>query len=144
MSNILLIGYDGSDGAQRAVKFAAECARAADDRLIITHIIEWSPYSFHTLQELEERHKRREEELDRARSQIVEPLMQQLQTQGVTAECVVRHGQVTEMLVSIAQEKGASQMIVGRRGHSNLKELLFGSVASNLVQIAPVPVTVVP
>jgi nucleotide-binding universal stress UspA family protein len=144
MSNTLLVGYDGSDGARRAVRFAAQCARVAGDRVIIAHVIEWSPYSFHTLQELEERHKRREEELERARGQIVEPLMQELQTQGTTTECMVRHGQVPEVLVNLAQEQGASQLIVGRRGHSKLQALLFGSVASNLVQISPVPVTVVP
>lgn len=144
MSNTLLIGYDGSDGAQRAVRFAVQCGKASGDRLLIAHVIEWSPYSFHTVDELEQRHKRREEELDRARSQIVEPILQQLQTQGATVECMVRHGQVTETLVNLAKEENVGQIIVGRRGHSKLQALLFGSVASNLVQMSPVPVTVVP
>jgi nucleotide-binding universal stress UspA family protein len=34
--------------------------------------------------------------------------------------------------------------VVGRRGQSTIATLLFGSVAGTLVQIAPVPVTVVP
>ena len=33
---------------------------------------------------------------------------------------------------------------IGRRGLSRLQTMLFGSVAGSLVQISPVPVTVVP
>ena len=35
-------------------------------------------------------------------------------------------------------------VVVGRRGHSRVHALLFGSTPGNLIQIATVPVTVVP
>ncbi|MGI9354178.1 MAG: universal stress protein [Rhizobiaceae bacterium] len=35
-------------------------------------------------------------------------------------------------------------MVVGRRGQSGIKNLIFGSVAGNLIQTSPVPVVVVP
>ena len=57
---------------------------------------------------------------------------------------MVRHGHAAEVLAGLAQELGASQVFVGRRGQSSITSLLFGSVAGTLVQIAPVPVTVVP
>ena len=49
-----------------------------------------------------------------------------------------------EVLSGLAGEKGACQIFIGRRGLSRVQSLLFGSVAGTLVQISPVPVTVVP
>jgi nucleotide-binding universal stress UspA family protein len=68
----------------------------------------------------------------------------QLQTAGLEVEGVVRHGHAAEVLAGLAKEFGTSQIVVGRRGQSTIATLLFGSVAGTLVQIAPVPVTVVP
>ena len=60
----------------------------------------------------------------------------------VTSE--VCHGHAPEILCQKADELGASQIYIGRRGRSSMERLLFGSVASSLVQTSPVPVTVVP
>jgi nucleotide-binding universal stress UspA family protein len=57
---------------------------------------------------------------------------------------MVRHGHPAQVLVDVAREVGAEQLYIGRRGVSTLSALLFGSVAGSLVQISPVPVTVVP
>ena len=57
---------------------------------------------------------------------------------------MVRHGHVAEALSSLAEERGVTQIFTGRRGRSRLAALIFGSVASTLVQVATVPVTVVP
>ena len=144
MSESILVGYDDSEGGQRAVDCAAEFARAKGVPLVVAHVIEWSPYTFHTVQELEERHKRREEELVRARAQLLKPVTDRLSSQGLSVESEIRHGHASETLVSIAQEKGATHIFIGRRGVSKVKSMLFGSVSGSLVQIAPVPVTVVP
>ena len=59
-------------------------------------------------------------------------------------EGVVRHGHAAQVLSDLAGETGADQIFIGRRGLSKLQALLFGSVAGSLVQISPVPVTVIP
>jgi nucleotide-binding universal stress UspA family protein len=144
MSDSFLIGVDGSAGSRRAVEFAAAHARAAGARVVAAHVIEWSPFTFNTPEENEQRHRRREEELARAHSQVLDPLVSELRAGGLEAEGVVRHGHAAEVLAGLAQELGVSQVFVGRRGHSTIANLLFGSVAGTLVQVAPVPVTVVP
>ena len=144
MSDRFLIGVDGSAGSRRAVEFAAAQARAAGARVVAAYVIEWSPFTFNTPEENEQRHRRREEELARARAQVLDPLVSELQTAGLEVEGLVRHGHPAEVLAGLAQELGASQIFVGRRGQSKIASLLFGSVAGTLVQIAPVPVTVVP
>jgi nucleotide-binding universal stress UspA family protein len=144
MSDALLVGIDGSDCCRRAVDFAAVRAKASNEKLVVAYVIEWSPYSFNTPEENELRHKRREEEIDRARSSVLDPLVAELSAAGIEVEGVVRHGHAAEVLSGLADEVGASQIFVGRRGGSRLSNMLFGSVAGSLVQISPVPVTIVP
>ena len=144
MSDRFLIGVDGSASSHRAVALAADHAKAAGARLLVAHVIEWSPFTFNTPEENEQRHRRREEELERARTQVVDPLVSELEAAGREVEGVVRHGHPAEVLAGLASELGAGQIFVGRRGQSRIASLLFGSVAGTLVQIAPVPVTVVP
>lgn len=144
MSLVFLVGVDCSNCGGRALKYAADRTSVKDARLIVAHVIEWSPFSFSTPQENEERHKRREEEIQRAQTEIIDPIISGLREQGIDAEGVVRHGHAAETLAAIAKENDVTNIVVGRHGSSRLRAHLFGSVASTLVQVADRPVTVVP
>ncbi len=144
MSLVFLVGVDCSTCGSRALEYAAERASVKDARLLVAHVIEWSPFSFSTPQENEERHKRREEEIQRAQSEIIDPILEDLKSRGIDAAGVVRHGHVADTLLSIARESEVTNIMIGRNGSSRLEARLFGSVASSLVQIADRPVTVVP
>jgi len=144
MDQLFLVGVDCSQCSQRALDYAAAWARANKARLVVVHVIEWSPYSFNTPMENEVRHKRREAELERAHADIVDPLVQKLRDAGINAEGLIRHGHPAETLNQLANEVGATNIIIGRKGMSRIKTHLFGSVPSMLVQIADQPVTVVP
>ena len=144
MEKTLLVGIDCSECGQRALDHATQLAKATGSRLLVLHVINWSPFSFNTPMENEVRHKRREEELDRAHREIVDPIVKELQSRGVDAEGLVRHGHPAETINRVAAETGAGNIIVGRKGTSGIKSHLFGSVPGALVQIADRPVTVVP
>ena len=144
MSQVHLVGIDCSECSERALEYAAEKASTSDSRLIIAHVIEWSPYSFNTAEENAERHKRREAELERAESEIVGPLVQKLQDRGINAGSTIRHGHAARTLKALADEHNASSIIIGRHGASGFHSQLFGSVAGTLIQISDQPVTVVP
>ena len=139
-----VVACDGSKASGRALKFAIEQAKSSGASLLLVHVIEWSPYSFLTPEELEERHKRRNEELERARTALVDPLVESAMAGGVKASAIIRYGHVTETIADIAEKEGAAQIFMGRTGHSNLAKILFGSVAAAMAQIAPVPCTIVP
>lgn len=121
MTDTYIVGFDGTDQAQRAVNFAAERAKQSGAQLHLVQVLEWSPYSFHTPEELAERHKRREEELDRANATI-QPVVDALDKSGVKATCKVRHGHAGDLLCEIAAEKNAAQVIIGRTGESALSQ----------------------
>jgi nucleotide-binding universal stress UspA family protein len=144
MSAKYVVACDGSKSSGRALKLAIEQAKANGASLLLVHVLEWSPYSFLTPEELAERHKRRNEELERASTALVDPLVEATRAEGVKASSIIRYGHVTETIADIAEKEGAAQIFIGRTGHSNLVKIVFGSVAAAMAQIAPVPCTIVP
>lgn len=143
MSKIIL-GYDDSNGAKSALDFAAALAKANGSELVIAHVLEWSPYSFLTPEEIEERHKRRTEELERAEAALLAPAKAAAEAKGARVSTVMQYGHIAETLVQIIKDKGAEHVVIGRTGQSSISSRLFGSVAGTLAQISPVPVTIVP
>lgn len=144
MSSVLMVGVDCSECSNRAIDYAAEHAKRSNARLYVAHVIEWSPFSFSTVEENAERHKRREEEIQRAHSEVVDPLVSRLKGEGIDVEGLVRHGHVADTLCDLANENNVTNIIVGRQGTSMLKAHVFGSVGARLVQVAECAITVVP
>lgn len=144
MPDIYLVAYDGSPTARRTAEFAAERAKLANAHLHIVHVLEWSPYSFLTQEELAERHQRRTKELERATKSIVEPLVNELTAAGYTVSSEVRYGNVAKTINEITTEKGAKVIYIAKSNDTGLASRLLGSVPSTLIQIAAVPVVVVP
>ena len=144
MSNSVLVAIDGSPGGDRALQYAMDRAKLGGASLIIAYVIEWSPYSFNTPEENAERHMRREQEIERATSQVVDPAAAKVKAAGVECNTVVQHGPPAETIIKLAEKNDVAHVVIGRRGQSGIKALLFGSVAGNLIQTSPVPVVVVP
>ncbi|MEM7711283.1 MAG: universal stress protein, partial [Pseudomonadota bacterium] len=89
----LVVGIDGSPAGDRALAFARDRASAIGDCTItVCYVVEWSPWAFQTAEENEQRHRRREEEIEVARERVVDPALEGLRAEGVEAQGVVRHG----------------------------------------------------
>lgn len=138
----ILVGVDRSDASKRAVEYAAQEAREAGCPLTVVHVINWSRYSFTTNEENEHRHSERQKEIDAAQSGIIDPLVSGLE--GVEVSSSVRFGRPSEVLADLANDHSFDLVVVARTGESGLREAIFGSTASRLVQHAAVPVVVVP
>jgi nucleotide-binding universal stress UspA family protein len=138
------VGVDRSDSSTRAVELGTKVAQAFSHDLLIVHVIPWTPFSFQTPSENEHRHQQREAEIAAAQEQIIEPMVALTTDLTTTVDTLVKHGNPSDLMIDLAEEHDGAQLIVGRTGDSGLKVSLFGSVASRLVQHAPVPVTVVP
>ncbi len=143
MSDTFVVGFDGTASAKRAVQHAASQAKAGGGIVHLVHVLEWSPYSFLTPEELSERHKRREDEMKRADA-IVQPIVDDLKAKGVNTTHEIRYGHAGELLCEIADGMKACQIVIGRTGTTAIAARLMGSLALTLVQASPVPVTVVP
>ena len=140
-----VVGIDGSDAGERALAFAKTRAKAGDDCTIaLCYVIEWSPFSFQTPEENEQRHNRREEEISMAHSRVLGPAVDATKKDGCAVTAIVKHGDAAEILDGLAKQLGAEQIIVGRVGARGLKERVFGGVTGRLVASASVPVTIIP
>ena len=141
----LVVGLDGSAAGERALEFAkTQAKRIGPCTILICYVIEWSPFSFQTPEENEQRHKRREEEISMAHQRVLDPAVAATEEAGLTVKGVVRHGDVAEILDRLASEHHASQIIIGRVGLRGLRERIFGGVSGRLVAAASVPVTIIP
>ena len=143
MTDTFIVGFDGTAQSRRAIEYAANKAKKTGADVHVINVLEWSPYSFHTPEELAERHKRREQELDRANA-AVQPVIDELTKSGVTATSEIRHGNAADILCEVAKDKKAAQIIIGRTGDSGFAQRLLGGLAITLAQVSPVPLTIVP
>lgn len=144
MSNVFVVGYDDSPSSQRAVEFARDLAKQSGASIVIAHVLDWSPYSFLTPDELADRHKRRKEELSRAEDALIKPVLNSLAQEGISATSVVRYGKIAATLCEIATEENAQQLIIGRIGDDGVVARFFGSVAGAVALSSPVPCTIIP
>ncbi len=140
----LIVGVDTSAACRRAVEFAAHEAVGTDSPLTLVHVIPWSPYSFTTPAENEHRSTSRAAEIKAAEDQVMAPVAEIARGLGAEPTLVVKHGNETEILLSLAKKIGATQFFVGKTGESALRQVVFGSTPSKLIQHSPIPVTVIP
>ncbi|NEM07069.1 universal stress protein [Geodermatophilus normandii] len=142
----ILVGADRSEGSRRALRFALQRARVNEWKVTLVHVIQWSPYSFPTLEDNEKRPVVMKAAIERAQIEILDPLLSwagsAFEDIGITT--VIRHGKPSEVLADLASEEGHDMIFVGRTGDANLRVAIFGSTANRLAQHAPVPVVVVP
>ncbi|WP_165064795.1 universal stress protein [Marisediminicola senii] len=140
----LIVGVDRSSSSRRAVAFAARLAAESGATLVVVHVIPWSPYSFTTPAENEHRSASKASEVAAAQQQIIDPAVAVTDEYSVTPTTSVIHGSPAEKLCSLAAGLENAHIVVGRTGDSKLKQVLFGSTPSKLIQIATTPVTVIP
>ena len=118
MAQTILIGIDGSECCRRAVEYALQQATIAGARLVVVHVIKWSPFDFYTPEELETRHRDRELEIEMAQTKLLDPIIKDLKLKGANVESLIRHGNPPKILSDIATEMHASQIVIGRHGRS--------------------------
>ncbi|NIO40095.1 MAG: universal stress protein, partial [Burkholderiales bacterium] len=99
---VFVVAYDGTD--QQVVDFAVDRAIKEGAQLLIVHVLEWSPYSFLTTEELVERHKTRKQEMTRANETIMKPMLEKARQAGAAVHGEVRYGHVVDIICSIAEE----------------------------------------
>lgn len=140
MSIRILVAVDGSDNALRAVEHAIRLSRDGQAELhlltVQAAVDSGQVRRFISHEQLEDYY--RDEGL--AALQAAVTLLQQ-GGHAYTPHIAVGH--VAETIAAYASEMKFDQIVIGTHGRSGLSELLLGSVASDVVKLAPVPVTVV-
>ncbi len=139
---VFVVAYDGFD--RSVVDYGVVRAKASGAKLHLVHVLLWSPYSFLTPEELDERKMRRRQELDRAKTHLLDPLVKEIAAQGIIVDCRILFGSPTELILKVAEEKKAAMIFVGRSSKTSVQNRIFGSVTLGLAQGATIPTVIVP
>jgi nucleotide-binding universal stress UspA family protein len=138
----ILIPVDGSDNAARALNYALKLAKengSIELRLLTVHP---EPMIYGEIQVYVSKEKM--EELQRKRSKdILRPAAEAARAAGVpyTSEIVV--GETAQMIVNRANELNCDGIVMGTRGMGAISNLVMGSVATKVVHLTKLPVTLV-
>ena len=129
-----IVGYDGSQAAERALERAA--ALADDEiRIVVVAVAEPYPRSGIVIPA-----NRDPEEIQKRRGQL-DDARTLLSMRGIDAETVLARGDPAEVLVEASRDAGL--VIVGSRGLNRLQRAALGSVSSKVVHDAACDVLVV-
>jgi nucleotide-binding universal stress UspA family protein len=79
----------------------------------------------------------------RAEIQHLEPLAQEIRSQGVTCEIVVRPGLAADQILAFVREREVDRIVMGTHSPGPVGKLLVGSVAEAVLRSAHVPVFIV-
>lgn len=133
----ILLGYDGSASAERALGFAIETAQKYGAQLHVLAVAR--PPDLGTEIEVEPVIER---ELKHYES-VLAGMDDKLAGAGVESHCEVVVGHPAEQLLRYAETHGIDHIVVGNRGRSLFERLLLGSIARQVVAHAPCNVTIV-
>jgi nucleotide-binding universal stress UspA family protein len=131
----ILVGYDGSDAARRAVERALGLARLSGAKLVVATVVP-PPTVFLgelLLPEVVDLNTIEEP----ARRQLEALVKEIREAAGFDrVEPVILVGDPADELVHYAEENGCDLIVVGRRGRGGLERLILGSVSSKIVNIS--------
>ncbi len=126
-----LVGYDGSNAAEGALKLAQNHANVFNADIHIVTSLEQSS----TLQK---------DDIEKTEDDL-EGLKRPFNSDGIHCETdvVVSHLSAGEDLVEFVQDNNIDEVFIGVRKRSKVEKLVFGSTAQYVILNAPCPVIVV-
>jgi nucleotide-binding universal stress UspA family protein len=142
----ILVATDGSDGADRAVDYAAHLTTNHDADLLIVNVISGDGLSGNVFSRITDAQQTWLKDLLASESAtVLTKARERARSAGVTMiQLESRTGNVAQTILEIAQEKNADTIVVGKRGTGRIAGLLLGSVSQKLASLASIPVTIVP
>jgi solute carrier family 9B (sodium/hydrogen exchanger), member 1/2 len=118
---ILLAAVDTSPLSTQVLTKAAELARRSDGEVVVLHVIRVdNPQGVKQLRDL------------------CKQLLADIRHQFITVS-----GSVPEEIVRTAQDYGVAEIVMGKRGHRSLDDVLVGSVSQAVLETSQLPVLVV-
>jgi nucleotide-binding universal stress UspA family protein len=136
----ILLGFDGSEGARRAVDFVGRTIGGLNIRAKLVHVMRgkenddpeiqrfYSParYAQKTLKEMTT-------ELEAAAKQLV---AMGFKPHQVSSELISGVASRARAIVTEAKESGYETIVMGRRGHSQVRDFFIGRVTNKVIHLA--------
>ena len=131
----ILVAYDGSESAKRALDHAASLSQNGTSISVISVAEELPQFGRAAAMLVPEEDAERRRELVEAKSSLKE--------RGIDAKLVERVGDPAEKIIDEVEREHADLVVMGSRGLNTAQRWLLGSVSTKVVQHAPCDVFVV-
>ena len=135
----ILVGLDGSEGANKALAVAVKLAAQFGAELHSISVEEKLPHYAATIGEVQES---KQEAVNYFRK-IVAEAQESAWASGVTLHSHVMPGHEVEAIVTFAKDHGFDLLVIGFMGHSKIFGRIWGSTSQNLAKLSPCTVLVV-
>jgi nucleotide-binding universal stress UspA family protein len=134
----ILVAFDNSAHAWRALEQAVELAKQRDAELTLMTVVQEprvvaSPYVV-PLVDTDQLVSEAEAELEKAAVSVPD---------GIPVKTVVRKGDSADEIIRRAEADADDVIVIGTRGHGDAASLVIGSVSHEVIRRSPVPVLVV-
>lgn len=136
----ILVPIDGSDEALRALDYAVRLAGLIGE--VEIHLLNVQPPisgSVSTFVGSETVSRFHQEEGDNA----LAPARKRLEGESLPVQVAMRIGSAGATIAEYAQESGCDEIVMGTRGLGRIGSLVLGSVATQVVHLAELPVTLI-
>ena len=133
----VVVGIDGSEGSDAALRWAAAEADLHD--AVLEVVMAWSWTTLPPGMILEEPF---EESLARSAHQVLHDALERLGHTDVKIKFTVQPGSGVDVLLD--SSRTADLLVVGTRGHGRAHEMALGSTSHACAHLSPIPVVVVP
>jgi len=131
----IVVGTDGSETADEAVRQAAQLARALGARVHLVCVYE--PGAGADAQDGWASGTREAVDATLARSAAV------IEAEGVEVERYPQRGDPADAILDVAEERDADLIVIGNRGRTGAKRFLLGSVPNRISHHAPCAVLII-
>jgi nucleotide-binding universal stress UspA family protein len=135
----ILVPYDGSDPAQRAIEHAVGVANG--EEIVLLRVIEVADGMIDAGIDLV-RERLKEMQKSEA-SELSDEIRTLMDTEDVEFRIETAVGKPAREIVSFAEDTDVTQIVIGSHGREGISRVLLGNVAENVVRRAPTTVTVV-
>jgi nucleotide-binding universal stress UspA family protein len=143
MVKTILVSTDGSDCAAKAVRFAADLARACDADLIALHVMAALgggkiPKNLEEFARAEHIQESERSILESVGEQVLRGAEVAAREKGASrVETQLEMGDAAATILEVAKARGADVIVLGSRGLGDLQGLMLGSVSHKVAHLAP-------
>lgn len=135
----IIVAYDGSIFAQKAIDKAVEFAKKEESNIICIYVVEdFCPIGLtevdcNIIRDLQTKEA----------NAVMSSAVEKFQTEGIKVTEIIEKGNPAEMIIDVAKREGADLIIAASHGKHGVKKFAFGSVTARLIEHSTVPVLVI-
>lgn len=139
--NKILLPTDFTEDAEKAFQYALEICKKTGADLHLFHAIE-EPYDFAV--RIEEIVQEKKDQAYEKLQQMMEEARESERYSDLAIYSEIKRGKPYPSILTKAKDLNAKLIIVGTKGESSLKRILYGNVTSNVILESDIPVFTVP